>query len=135
MFIVSGELPILFYFCIRLYVLISGSIVKGTAKRNSSCNISLTLFCIFTCNTQVTGVSDFEWVKNLRYYWDTEIDNCCVRMSNSYYIYGYEYLGASARLVITPLTVRGMSCCASSAVCVCSYFVYFCLSAMHAMYV
>ena len=39
------------------------------------------------------------------YYWDYEIDNCIVRMSNSQYLYGYEYLGASARLVITPLTV------------------------------
>ncbi len=53
-----------------------------------------------------SGPQDFEWVKNIRYYWDQEIDNCVVRMSNSYYIYGYEYLGASARLVITPLTVR-----------------------------
>ena len=41
----------------------------------------------------------------LRYYWDLEMDNCIVRMSNSIYIYGYEYLGASPRLVITPLTV------------------------------
>ena len=40
-----------------------------------------------------------------RYYWDLEMDNCVVRMSNSLYIYGYEYLGASPRLVITPLTV------------------------------
>ena len=54
---------------------------------------------------QVKGASDFEWVKNLRYYWDAEIDDCVVRMSNSRYVYGYEYLGASPRLVITPLTV------------------------------
>ena len=50
-------------------------------------------------------MNSFEWVKQLRYYWDPDLDNCVVRMSNSLYIYGYEYLGASARLVITPLTV------------------------------
>ena len=45
-------------------------------------------------------------MKNVRYYWDVGIDDCIVRMSNSSYVYGYEYLGASPRLVITPLTVR-----------------------------
>ena len=64
----------------------------------------LTLF--LPLPAQVKGAGDFEWVKNLRYYWDAEIDDCVVRMSNSRYIYGYEYLGASPRLVITPLTVR-----------------------------
>lgn len=54
---------------------------------------------------QVDNVNSFEWVKQLRYYWDPDLDNCVVRMSNSLYIYGYEYLGASPRLVITPLTV------------------------------
>lgn len=50
-------------------------------------------------------MNSFEWVKQLRYYWDPDLDNCVVRMSNSLYIYGYEYRGASARLAITPLTV------------------------------
>ena len=50
-------------------------------------------------------MGNFEWQKQLRYYWDVELDNCVVRMSNSMYVYGYEYLGASPRLVITPLTV------------------------------
>jgi len=58
----------------------------------------------------VTGVQDFEWVKNLRYYWDPDIDDCIVRMSISRYVYGYEYLGASPRLVITPLTDRCYLC-------------------------
>jgi len=54
---------------------------------------------------QCDSVDNFEWQKQLRYYWDVELDNCVVKMSNSTYIYGYEYLGASPRLVITPLTV------------------------------
>jgi len=49
-------------------------------------------------------------VKNLRYYWDPDIDDCVVRMSISRYVYGYEYLGASPRLVITPLTDRCYLC-------------------------
>ena len=60
--------------------------------------------------TKVDKVTNFEWQKQLRYYWDLEIDNCVIRMSNSYYIYGYEYLGASPRLVITPLTDRCYLC-------------------------
>lgn len=54
---------------------------------------------------EVDNENNFEWQKQLRYYWDYDMDNCVVRMPNSLYIYGYEYLGASPRLVITPLTV------------------------------
>lgn len=52
----------------------------------------------------------FDWVKVLRYYWDNEIDNCLARMSNGEYLYGYEYLGAQKRLVITPLTDKCYLC-------------------------
>ncbi|KAK3733193.1 hypothetical protein QZH41_008554, partial [Actinostola sp. cb2023] len=61
-------------------------------------------------HAKVDNDTTFEWVKQLRYYWDPDLDNCVVRMSNSMYIYGYEYLGASARLVITPLTDRCYLC-------------------------
>lgn len=60
--------------------------------------------------SKVDTVTNFEWQKQLRYYWDLEMDNCVVRMSNSLYVYGYEYLGASPRLVITPLTDRCYLC-------------------------
>ncbi|KAK9295362.1 hypothetical protein QLX08_010308 [Tetragonisca angustula] len=59
---------------------------------------------------KVTSSISFDWVKTLRYYWDEELDNCLTRMSNSKYLYGYEYLGAQKRLVITPLTDKCYLC-------------------------
>ncbi|KAG7253818.1 hypothetical protein CRUP_029059, partial [Coryphaenoides rupestris] len=53
---------------------------------------------------KVDSSSDFEWQRQLRYYWDLEQDNCIAAMALSTYVYGYEYLGACPRLVITPLT-------------------------------
>jgi dynein heavy chain len=53
---------------------------------------------------RVSSLEDFEWTKQLRYYWESDVDNCVVRQTNTRFIYGYEYLGNSERLVITPLT-------------------------------
>ncbi|CAM6082178.1 unnamed protein product [Calypogeia fissa] len=53
------------------------------------------------------GVSleaDFLWQSQLRMYW--EHNTCWVRMMTAGAEYGYEYLGNSSRLVITPLTDR-----------------------------
>ncbi|KXS09529.1 hypothetical protein M427DRAFT_128896 [Gonapodya prolifera JEL478] len=57
-------------------------------------------------NAKCSSPGDFEWTKQMRYYWDSEGDTCHVKMSTSTFIYGYEYLGCSPRLVITPLTDR-----------------------------
>ncbi|KAG8273642.1 Dynein heavy chain 2, axonemal [Homalodisca vitripennis] len=51
-------------------------------------------------------VTAFEWLSQLRFYWHQEIDDCIVRQTNTYFTYGYEYLGNPNRLVVTPLTDR-----------------------------
>ena len=48
---------------------------------------------------------DFDWVAQLRYYWE-EQETLKVKMVTAETDYGYEYLGNSLRLVITPLTDR-----------------------------
>uniref|UniRef100_A0A803SX01 Dynein axonemal heavy chain 6 n=1 Tax=Anolis carolinensis TaxID=28377 RepID=A0A803SX01_ANOCA len=58
----------------------------------------------------VDSADNFDWQRQLRYYWDLELDNCVARMALSQYTYGYEYLGACPRLVITPLTDRCYLC-------------------------
>ena len=54
----------------------------------------------------ITNSTAFEWLSQLRFYWDREQDDCIIKQTDTRFRYGYEYLGNSGRLVITPLTDR-----------------------------
>ncbi|XP_049887204.1 dynein axonemal heavy chain 7-like [Pectinophora gossypiella] len=66
------------------------------------------LMLLIECKVRVDN--DFNWLSQIRYYWEeqpeTKIMHCATRMINSTLMYGYEYLGNTGRLVVTPLTDR-----------------------------
>jgi len=56
------------------------------------------------CQRQITSPNDFEWTSQMRYNYNKGEVN--VKMMTADIQYGFEYIGNSPRLVITPLTDR-----------------------------
>nr|XP_018673081.1 dynein beta chain, ciliary [Ciona intestinalis] len=55
---------------------------------------------------KVTSSQAFTWLSQLRHRWDEDLRQCFANICNAQFLYQYEYLGNTSRLVITPLTDR-----------------------------
>ncbi|KAM5274465.1 dynein axonemal heavy chain 9 isoform 2-T2 [Ctenodactylus gundi] len=55
---------------------------------------------------KVDSAQAFLWLSQLRHRWDDEVKHCFANICDAQFLYSYEYLGNTPRLVITPLTDR-----------------------------
>ncbi|XP_065715174.2 dynein axonemal heavy chain 9-like [Patagioenas fasciata] len=61
---------------------------------------------VFVGVLQVDNAQAFIWLSQLRHRWSDEEQHCFANICDAQFLYSYEYLGNTPRLVITPLTDR-----------------------------
>ena len=92
-----------------LISLLLGDLSKGDRQKIMSiCTIDVHARDVVAklIQQKVDNSQAFTWLSQLRHRWDEEQKHCFANICDAQFKYSYEYLGNTARLVITPLTDR-----------------------------
>nr|XP_020468391.1 dynein heavy chain 11, axonemal-like isoform X3 [Monopterus albus] len=92
-----------------LISILLGELSSGDRQKIMTiCTIDVHARDIVTCliSQKVTNSQAFQWLSQLRHCWNEQQHHCYVNICDAQFLYSYEYLGNTPRLVITPLTDR-----------------------------
>ena len=92
-----------------LIVMLIGKLSAGDRQKIMTiCTIDVHARDVVTkmITTKVDSSQAFAWLSQLRHRWDDNERDCFANICDAQFRYSHEYLGNTARLVITPLTDR-----------------------------